>query len=103
MRIGDARAAGPRCPSDVWEFPRIVGNHPERSKFHPTQHPVVLYDRIMKFSCGQSVHGNKFLDMFAGSGTCFRAGYLNPKIDVTGIELDKEYCRELEKLYVRPA
>lgn len=30
MELGDPRAKGPRVPDDVWEFPRVVGNSPER-------------------------------------------------------------------------
>src|SRR6218665_1344724 len=43
MELGDPRAAGPRVPDDVWDFPRIVGNSPERRAWHPTQHPEDVY------------------------------------------------------------
>jgi len=92
MRIGDARAAGPRVPGDVWDFPRIVGNSKERQTWHPTQHPVALYDRVIKFSCSD---GDDFVDLFAGSGTCFRAALLNPAVNVLGIEQSKNYCDHL--------
>ncbi len=90
MRIGDKRSAGPRVPGDVWEFPRVTGNSVERQSWHVTQHPVVLYDRIMKFSCKTT-----FVDYFAGSGTCFRSGLLNPEIEVVGIEKSVGYCSRI--------
>ncbi len=92
MRIGDARAAGPKVPSDVWDFPRVVGNSKERKSWHPTQHPVALYDRIVKYSVPLGGH---FVDYFAGTGTCFRAGLLNPTVSVTGIEQSKYYCEQI--------
>lgn len=92
MRLGDARSTGLRVPSDCWEFPRVVGNSRERQPWHPTQHPVVLYERIMRYS------GGPFVDLFAGSGTCFRAGALTG-IDVTGVEIDTNYCNHLRGLY----
>jgi DNA modification methylase len=94
MRIGDERAAGPKIPSDVWNFPRVAGTHSERKHWHPTQHPVILYDRIMKYSCPE---GGSFVDYFAGTGTCFRAGLLNPSLNITGIEQSKFYCEQLRK------
>lgn len=90
MRIGDSRASGPRVPGDVWDFPRVVGNSIERQSWHPTQHPVALYDRVMKFS-----GDDDFVDLFAGSGTCFRAGLLNPNVRVLGIEMSKIYCDQI--------
>jgi DNA modification methylase len=92
MRIGDARAAGPRVPGDIWDFPRVVGNSKERQDWHPTQHPVALYDRVIKYSCQGC---EDFVDLFAGSGTCFRAALLNPETHVLGIEKSKNYCDRL--------
>ncbi len=92
QRLGDKRAAGSKVPSDVWDFPRVTGNSSERKAWHPTQHPVVLYDRIIKYSCKDS-----FVDYFAGTGTCFRAGLLNPGINITGIEQSKFYCEQIRK------
>lgn len=93
QRIGDKRAvATGKVPDDVWDFPRVVGNSLERCPWHPTQHPVVIYDRIMKFSC--TPHGN-FLDLFAGTGTCFRAELLNPGVKTIGVEIDNTYCERI--------
>ncbi len=94
MRLGDKRNNGPKVPSDVWDFPRVTGNSCERKAWHPTQHPVVLYDRIMKYSC---LPNGSFVDYFAGTGTCFRAGKLNPGVRVTGIEQSIEYVTRMCK------
>lgn len=103
MRAGDARVpAGPdgkpraRVPDDVWDFPRVTGNSPERRGWHPTQHPVILVDRIMKLSTPPSPSSDgAFVDLFAGSGTCFRASYLNPGVRVIGVESDPAYCEKI--------
>lgn len=89
MEIGDKRAAGPRVPDDVWDFPRVVGNSIERCPWHPTQHPVVIYNRIMRYSC---IATDTFVDLFAGTGTCFRA---NGGCDVVGCEISPKYCERL--------
>lgn len=91
MRMSDSRAAGLRVPGDVWEFPRVVGNSKERRAWHPTQHPVALYERILRFSCTAN---DRAMDLFAGSGTCFRAARLTG-IDMTGIEISKVYVEQL--------
>lgn len=85
-KLGDKRASGTgRVPDDVWEYGRIQGNNSERREWHPTQHPEDIYRRIMRMS------GRRFLDLFAGTGTCFRAGW--DGIDVTGVEQSLYYCR----------
>lgn len=89
MMVGDKRAAGLRVPDDVWDYPRVVGNSFERVKWHPTQHPVKLYQRMIGMSVAAPT--DYVLDMFAGSGTCFRTGYQN----TIGIEIDSGYCEKL--------
>lgn len=82
-----------RVPGDVWEFPRVCGTFHERRKWHPTQHPEALMERIIKMSC---VPGDLVIDLFAGTGTtlrvCRRLG-----IDCIGIELSKAYCEQIEQ------
>lgn len=77
-----------RVPGDVWEFPRVCGTFNERRKWHPTQHPEALMERIIKMSCKP---GDLVIDLFAGTGTtlrvCDRLG-----IDCIGIEISKMYC-----------
>lgn len=98
-KMGDLRATGKgRVPGDVWEYDwqamvfdecRIQGNNAERREWHPTQHPEAIYRRIATMSGGSS-----FLDLFAGTGTVFRA--IQDK-DVTGIEQSKLYCDLISK------
>lgn len=99
--LGDPRAKGPRVPDDVWEFPRIVGNSPERRKWIPTQHPEALLERIVKMSIKSQVnrgyHGPTYdgkkprvLELFSGSGTLVRvANKLNINLDT--VELNGSY------------
>lgn len=94
MRLGDARSSGLKVPGDVWLYPRIVGNSKERRAFCPTQHPVALYDRVMKLSGGST-----FVDLFAGSGTCFAAGRLNKSVEVTGYELDPVRAKNILRAF----
>jgi DNA methylase len=83
----DPRAAGPRIPDDVWEFPRVVGNARERRSWHPTQHPEALMRRIM-LMCGQP-----FTDLFGGSGTALRVARGTSMTDVHSVELSPTYCK----------
>lgn len=88
--IGDKRAnPDGRVPDDVWDFPRVVGNSPERRAYHPTQHPEALYTRVIKLT-----NPANFVDLFAGSGTCFRAAKACG-VECVGVELDKLYCGHL--------
>ena len=90
---GDKRAdPRGRVPGDVWEFPRVCGTYHERRKWHPTQHPEALMERIIKMSCKP---GDLVIDLFAGTGTtqrvCRRLG-----IDCIGIEISRAYCERIE-------
>lgn len=108
MELGDPRAKGPRVPDDVWEFPRIVGNSPERRKWIPTQHPEALLERIVKMSCPEplsyghaSLHPEvpftkkpRVLELFSGSGTMIRvAKKLN--VDLDTVESSDRAIKEL--------
>lgn len=88
MLEGDSRAAGPRIPDDVWEYPRVVGNSLERRTWHPTQHPEDLMKRIIRIS------GWPFVDLFGGTGTSIRASRkisMSERVDV--VELSTNYCQ----------
>lgn len=94
LKYNDKRAdSRGRVPGDVWEFPRVCGTFHERRKWHPTQHPEALMERIIKMSC---VPGDLVIDLFAGTGTtlrvCKRLG-----IDCIGIEMSKAYCERIEQ------
>ena len=91
MALGDPRAAGPRVPSNLWEFPRVVGNARERRPWHPCQHPNMLVKRMVDFSCaGDEV----WLDCFLGSGTSFRACSVTGTPCI-GVELSSVYCEKI--------
>jgi DNA modification methylase len=97
QRMGDKRAAGPRVPDDVWDMdiiqdiPRVTGNSAERRKWHPTQHPVELYERILKFS---SRPGNLVVDLFGGTGTMVRAAEKLGRIPLIS-EISEKYCENI--------
>ncbi len=69
MLNGDKRAAGPRVPDDVWQFPRLVGNANERIKGHPCQLPEALLERVIRSS---TAAGDVVLDPMSGTGTTLR-------------------------------
>ena len=91
MRSNDKRAQGPKVPGDVWEFPRITGNHNERRPWIKTQHPEALLEWIVLMSGAKNV-----LELFSGSGTmirvCKRLG-----VDLDTVELNSDYVKELTK------
>lgn len=89
MRMGDARAQGPKVFGDVWEFPRVQGNSKERRPWMPTQHPEALLERIVKMS-----NASRILELFTGSGTMIRV-CKKLKIDLDTVELNSEYCKSL--------
>lgn len=99
MRLGDARAAGPRVPDDVWDFPRIQGNNVERRRWCPTQHPEALLERIIKLSSKE--RKLRILELFTGSGTMIRVvNRLNSKgweIDLDTVDLNGNYVQQLVK------
>lgn len=89
-----ANPAG-RVPDDVWEFPRVTGNSRERRSWHPTQHPVAIYARIMRLS---TKPGDQVVDLFGGTGTLFRAnhGYKeSEKRLCTIVEISEGYCAQI--------
>lgn len=68
QRIGDIRANPEgRCPSDIWQFPRVTGNSAERRTYHPTQINEKVMERIYKCSrCSWAI------DLCGGTGTSLR-------------------------------
>jgi hypothetical protein len=92
MEIGDSRAAGPKIPDDVWDFPRVTGNSKERRSWAPNQHPVALVERIFKMS------GGPVLELFTGSGSAILAAR-SIGMDLDTVELDSSRVAALEKHY----
>jgi DNA modification methylase len=96
-----ANSAG-RVPDDVWDFPRVTGNSKERRAWHPTQHPVGVYARIMRL-CSRP--GDTVVDCFGGTGTLFRAnsGYgEEQKRKCLISEINTSYCTEISKEHNLP-
>tara|TARA_R110002049_G_scaffold255759_1_gene431251 strand:+ start:1183 stop:1851 length:669 start_codon:yes stop_codon:yes gene_type:complete len=62
-------------------------------RIHPTQKPVHLYKHLLKKYIKQ---GDKVLDTYLGSGSIAIACY-DLKVDLVGIELDKEYFDNANK------
>jgi adenine-specific DNA-methyltransferase len=52
-------------PSDVWEFPNVKHNHPEKT-VHPCQFPVELVERLV---LSMTNRGDKVLDPYMGVGS----------------------------------
>lgn len=104
MKLGDKRAAGPRVPDDVWDMdiiqdvPRVTGNSSERCKWHPTQHPEELYERILKFS---SNPGNLVVDLFGGTGTMVRTAKRIDRVSLIS-EISEDYCKKIGVYTYRP-
>lgn len=91
-QMGDTRASGKgRIPDDVWDYPRVQGNNDERRSWHPTQHPQMIYSRIAAMSVPKD---GTFVDLFAGTGTAFRALF---HCNVIGVEQSAEYCRKISE------
>jgi DNA modification methylase len=96
QRLGDPRANPEgRVPGDVWGGPsdvqglcRVQGNNKERRKWHPTQHPEKLIERIVLMSTDD---GDDVIDPFMGTGTtlrvCDRLGR-----NCTTIDRSATYC-----------
>lgn len=93
-QIGDLRSTGKgRVPDDVWQYSRVTGSksNDERRPWHPTQHPEAIYRRIAMQSVGAD---GTFVDLFAGTGTCFRALF---DFNVIGVEIDPFYCQKIKE------
>jgi hypothetical protein len=112
QKLGDKRAAGPRVPDDVWEFPRVVGNAHERRDWHPTQHPEKLLERILLLSNTNYVKTASMgltedclklsplgivCDPFLGSGT---TAIVAKRLGITwtGCEISPFYCKMIESV-----
>lgn len=86
-----------RVPSDVWAFPRVVGNSHERRSWHPTQVNGAIYSRILRMS---THHYDTVVDPFLGTGTLFRANNqykAEDRRNAVGIEISAEYCKQISQ------
>ena len=88
----DKRADPRGCvPSDVFDFPRITGNHPQRRKWHPTQLREELIERCLKLT---TPAGGLVCDPFGGTGTVARVCKAHGFGNVT-YEIDRGYCESI--------
>ena len=92
LQTGDPRAnPDGKVPDDVWDEPRIVGNSPERRSWHPTQHPVAIYRRMLDSSRVAGQLPKSVLDCFGGTGTLFRVMAEGSTI----CEISEHYCEQI--------
>ena len=69
----------------------------DKSRFHPTQKPVALYEWILT---NYAKEGDRILDTHLGSGSSRIAAY-NLGFDFVGCEIDKEYFDKQEERFAR--
>ena len=69
----------------------------DKSRFHPTQKPVALYEWILT---NYAKEGDRILDTHLGSGSSRIAAY-NLGFDFVGCEIDKEYVDKQEERFAR--
>lgn len=63
-------------PSDVWEFPNVKNNHPEKTE-HPCQFPVELVERLV---LSMTEEDDVVLDPYMGVGSSVIAALKNDRI-----------------------
>ena len=73
-------------PSDVWEFPNVKSNHPEKT-IHPCQFPVELVERLI---LSMTNEGDYVLDPYIGVGSSLIAGLKHGRV-VYGCDIVQEY------------
>lgn len=92
QKKGDPRAnPNGRVPSDVFDFPRVVGNSPQRRSWHKTQLHEDLVERCVKLSTAE---GGRVLDPFGGTGTVLRVCRRINRRSTT-FEISKSYCEKI--------
>ncbi len=63
-------------PSDVWEFPNVKHNHPEKT-VHPCQFPVELVERLV---LSMTDPGDRVYDPYMGVGSSVVAALMHDRI-----------------------
>jgi len=74
-------------PSDVWEFPNVKSNHPEKT-IHPCQFPVELVERLV---LPLTDEGDCVLDPYLGVGSTVIAAAMHRRRGY-GCEILQEYA-----------
>ena len=73
-------------PSDIWEFPNVKNNHPEKTD-HPCQYPVELVERLV---LSMTDPGDKVFDPYLGVGSSGIAALKNGR-EAYGCDIVQEY------------
>lgn len=73
-------------PSDVWIFPNVKSNHPEKTA-HPCQFPVELAERLV---LSMTNPGDAVFDPYMGSGSSVIAALMHDR-DAYGCDIVPEY------------
>ena len=73
-------------PSDVWEFPNVKNNHPEKT-IHPCQFPVELVERLV---LSMTDEGDAVLDPYMGVGSAAIAALKHGR-DAYGCDIVRDY------------
>lgn len=73
-------------PSDVWEFPNVKNNHPEKT-VHPCQFPVELVERLV---LSMTDENDNVLDPYVGVGSSVIAALMH-KRNGYGCDIVEEY------------
>ena len=73
-------------PSDVWEFPNVKSNHPEKT-IHPCQFPVELVERLV---LSMTDEGDYVFDPYMGVGSTLVAALMHGR-SAYGCEVVEEY------------
>ena len=74
-------------PSDVWIFPNVKSNHPEKTA-HPCQFPVELAERLV---LSMTNPGDAVFDPYMGSGSSVIAALMHGR-DTYGCDIVPEYA-----------
>jgi len=73
-------------PSDVWIFPNVKNNHPEKT-IHPCQFPVELVERLV---LSMTDEGDRVLDPYVGVGSAVIAALMHGR-EGYGCDTMQEY------------
>ena len=73
-------------PSDVWVFPNVKSNHPEKT-IHPCQFPVELVERLV---LSRTNEGDAVFDPYMGVGSSIIAAVKHGRVGY-GCDAMKEY------------
>ena len=74
-------------PSDVWVFPNVKNNHPEKTN-HPCQFPVELAERLV---LSMTAEGDAVFDPYMGVGSSLIAALMHDRA-AYGCDTDARVC-----------